>query len=187
MALTKLTTKIRALVVDIGATDYQTYEYTTSSVFTVAVSNATVTSVLQNGATLGSGEWAYNSVSQEVTITASLTSGDAIQINFSYYSYSATELKEYIRAALVYMDAFGYVADEDYEMETDDIYPVPSNRDSDVIALVASILIKPNYNMYTTPTITVRYPRTMDKDEKIKRIIEKGRWPIGLIRVITFD
>ncbi len=185
--LTKLTIKIRALITDLISTDFQTYEYVTSSVFTVALPNATVTSVLQNGVTLGSGEWSYNTSSQEVTITASLTSGDAIQINFSYYQYSATEIKEYIRAALVYMDAFDYDSDEDYEMETDDIYPIPSNRDEDVMALIASILIKPNYNEYRTPTLLVRYPRTMDKDEKIKRIIEKGSWPLGLIRVITFD
>lgn len=184
--MTEIIDKIRALVSDLQKTTYQTFIYVTSSVFKIATPNATATSVLVNGSASGV-LYTYDADSQEVTISSSLSAGDVILINFSYYSYSETEIKAYIKSALVYLSIHSYTADEDYEVEGDEIYPIPSNKDEDIISLIASILIKPNYSHYSTATVTVRYPKSVDKDTKIESLLQRIRWGLGSIKCITFD
>jgi len=187
MALTKIISKVRALAEDFGSSDYQTFTYTSSAIFKVALNNATVTSVSVNGGVSGVA-YTYNSTSQEVTITSTLVAGDVIIVNFTYNDYSTDEIKEYIRAALVYMSIYSYSSDEDYELEDDsEIYPTPSNRESDVISLIAGILIKPNYTEYKTSSLTVKYPRRYSKEEKIKKLIDSFIWTKGKISILEWD
>jgi len=187
MALTRINTKIRGLVADISKSDFQAYTYTTSAVFRIAVPNATATSILVNGAAITASDWSYNSTTQDVTITSSLTAGDAVVINFTYYKFSDTELEGYIVAALVYYSIYSFSSDEDYEVENSTIYPTPSNVQEDMIALIASILIKPNWSLYRTPTLEVRYPANIDKDEKIYMLVTRSIWAIGDITIIEFN
>ena len=185
--MTTIIEKIRGLISDLQDNTFQTFSYTTSSIFTIATPNATATSVLVNGVTLDSANWSYDTSDQELTISSTLTSGDAVQINFSYFKYSSTEIIGYVRGALVHLSINSYISSEDYEVEDDEIYPIPTNKDEDMIAFIASILIKPNYVSYRTPTIEVRYPKNVDKDEKIQKLIKLYRWGNGDIKTICFD
>ena len=179
--------KIRALVGDISSSDFETFTYTSSDIFTIAQENITIASVLINGAELGSGDYSFDSTTNKITVTASgFGAGDVLEVDYTYYSYSDSELLEYIRAALVWLSIFSYCED-DFELETTYIYPTPTNITVDLIAIIASIIIKPNYSEYNLPNLKVKYPRNISKDEKIRRIIQSFQQGIGIISVLEFD
>ena len=185
--LTKIRTKISSLVEDLDKTDFEVFIYTTSSIFTLAEENiSNITKVLKNGVELGSGQYSYDSTTNKITIIASLTADDKIEVNYTYTKYSDTELDGYIRAALVWISVYS-TSDQDFELETTTIEPTPTNREMDLIALVSSILIKPDYSEYRLPNLTVRYPRTMTKEKKIEMLIQKFNMGIGVSDVLEWD
>jgi len=185
--LTMLQAKIRALVEDFSKSDFETFEYTTSAIFTIAQTGITLTNVLLNGAELGSGDYSFDDDdTNKLTVTATLASEDIIEVDYTYYKYSISELNEYIRAALVWLSIFSY-CETDYELETDYIYPTPDNKSLDLISIIASIIIKPNYSQYDLPNLKVRYPENLSKDEKIRRIIQSFQQGIGVMDVLEYD
>ncbi|KKM85956.1 hypothetical protein LCGC14_1283800 [marine sediment metagenome] len=185
--LTKLREKIRALIEDFSLTDFEVFEYTTSNIFTIATSNITITEVLVEGSALASGEsYSYSSTTGKITVTRSWTSGDILEVNFTFSKYSTAELNEYIRAALSWISIFG--SDEnDYELETTAIYPTPDNVTLDKIALIASILIKPDFIKKKLPNSEVIYPRTMTKEQQIRELILMTNIGIGIMGLIQYD
>ena len=109
-----------------------------------------------------------------------------VKVKYTYYQYSDEELKEYIRASLVYISVYGNCPD-DYELEGDEIFPTPENKTTDLIALISAIQINPNYSEYRLPNITVRYPKTMEIDEKIQKLIYKFSYSLGVNDVIEIE
>jgi hypothetical protein len=187
MSLTTIKTKIRSLVEDFEKTDSETFKYANSTIFPLAEDNIiSVSKVTKNDATLGSGEWDYDSTNNEVSVSASLSNEDLITVYYSYYKYSDTELTGYIRNALGWISIYAH-EETDFELEATSIEPTPTNKEEDLIAVVAAIIIKPNWSEYRLPNITVRYPRTEDKEKKIKRIIMEFRRGIGIFDVIDFS
>lgn len=187
--LDTLRTKIRALIEDIGKSDFETFEYTTSKTWKLAEANInTITRVLKNDSELGSGDYSYDSDTNEIEITASLSQGDIIEVDYTFYKYSDTELNEYIRAALPWI-SIGSSYDYDFELEVDinAIVPTPDNRILDLIAIISAIIIKPNYSIYRLPNLTVRYPRNISKEDKIQRIIDKFFSGIGITDTISWE
>lgn len=185
--LPTIRTKIRALVGDFNKSDFETFTYENDSYFILAEDNIdTITKVEKNGSELASGEWNFDSDTNKVTITASLSSDDTIIIYYTYNKYSDSELTEYIRAALVWISLFSYCS-TDFEIESEGIYPTPDNKTTDLIAIISSILIKPNYSEYRLPNITVRFPRTMTKENRIAKIVSRFQSSIGVNDVITWD
>lgn len=179
--------KIRALVDDGITSDFETFTYTNSNIWTLAESNiSTIEKVLKNGVELGSGEYSYDTTTNKITISSSLSDGDIIEVDYTYYKYSNNELDEYIRASLVWLSVFDE-SSKDFELETDDIYPTPDNRTLDLICLVASILIKPDWNQYRMPNVTVVYTNKMSKEQKIERLINRFTLSIGVNDVLEFD
>lgn len=186
--LTGVRQKIRAIVEDFGKSDFETFTYTTSNIFTLAESNInSITKVLKNGVALGSGQYDYDSTTNKITISASLVSGDIIEVDYTFSKYSNTELTEYIRASLVHISIFSHESEIDYEIEGDDIDPTPDNKTLDLIALVSSIIIKPDYNLYRLPNLTVRYPRNVSKEDKIEKLIARFNRGLGVNDVLEFD
>lgn len=184
-------TKVRALVEDFANVkkDFETFEYTTSKIFTLSESNiSSITKVLKNGLELGSGQYSYDSTTNKIEIVPSLTQGDIIEVDYVFSKYSDTELDEYIRASLVWI-SINNSCGKDFELETDisEVVPTPTNRELDLIALIAAIIIKPNYSIYRLPNLTVRYPRTMNKEDKIQRIISRFTSGLGISDTITWD
>ena len=187
--------KIRALCEDVAKSGFEVFAYTTVATFTLAQPNLTVLKVLKNGVELDSTEYDFDSVTNKITITPfsgnSLLSGDLIEVDFNYYKYSTIELNEYIRAALVWISVFCY-DDKDYELDLqsagdDVIDPTPDNRTTDLIALIASIIIKPDFSQYKLPNVTVVYPRTMPKEQRIEKLIGKYQMGLGVNDIIQFD
>jgi len=183
--------KTRALVNDIVKSDKETFTYTNSAIFTLAEENIeSITQITKNGVALTTGEYSFDSSTNEITITPDtgneLSNGDVIIVTYTYYKYSTTELDEWIKASLVWMSVFS-ASETDFEIESGDIYPTPDNRTLDLIVLIASILIKPNYSEYRLPNLTVRYPRTLSKEEKIERLINKFTQGLGICDVLEWE
>lgn len=183
---TGLRQKIRALVEDFEKSDFETFTYTTSDTFTLAESNInSITKVLKNGSELGSGQYSYDSTTNKLTITASMIKEDIIEVDYTYNKYSDDELNEYIRASLVWISSFAD-GETDYEVESDDIYPTPDTKTMDLIVLISSILIKPDYTTYRLPTMTVIYSGRLPKDVKIQKLISRFRRGLGVNDVLKF-
>jgi hypothetical protein len=187
--LTEIRDKVRALVNDIGTSQTTVETYSNSNIFTLCGGNVTqVTKVLINGNELASGEsYTLDTATGKVTVDATLQTDDQVEITYRFYKYSDTELNEYIKSALVYLSIFGYCSDQDFEIEDEDIYPTPSNTEEDLISLVTSILIMPDYEMYKLSNVTVRYPRTIDKYKRIEHLICKFRRGDGVNDIIEWD
>ena len=178
--------KIRALVKDFMKSDVETFEYLTSLIFTLAESNiVNITAVLRNGIALGSGDYNFDSTTNKITISVSLTSDDIIEVDYTYQKYSDTELDSYITSALVWMSIYAYV-EGDYELEDEEIIPTPANKTVDLISIIASILIQPDYIQYSLPNLTVRYLRTMTKEEKIEKIVNRFSRGLGASDVLEW-
>lgn len=183
--------KFRGLVEDFDSTSFEVFTYTSSAIFTLAESNITaITGVFKNQVPLASGEYSYDSTTNKITITPSsgddLGQGDNIEVDYTYNTYSDTEVRTYIQNALVHISISSY-GDDDYEIESNGIYPTPGNKTNDLIALVASILAKPDYVEYSLPNLKVKYPRTMMKEERVEKLISKFQMGLGVSKLITFN
>jgi len=180
--LEEIRTKVRALIEDFSKKDFEVFEYTSVNIFTIAQSNITITQVLLNG--IVTSDYTFDSTTNKITMTGSgIASTDKIEVDYTYNEYSDSEITEYVRAALVWISIFSY-NEGDYEIEID-IYPTPSNETEDLISLIASILIKPDYSEKRLPNLTVKYPRTMTKEEVIEKLIIRFNRGLGVTDVIT--
>jgi len=185
--LNQVRTKVRALISDLEQSDFETFIYTNLKVFTLSEANiSSIINVTKNGSTLGSGEYSYNSVSNELEITISLIQGDVIVVKYKYTKYSDTELTEYVRAAIVWISVFGY-KETDYEIENDGFYPTPDNKSLDLFALISSILIKPSWNSYRLPNLTVTYNNRLSKEEKIEKLITRFNRGLGISSILEIN
>jgi hypothetical protein len=182
--------KIRALVVDNEKSGFQTFVYTTTDIFTIAQTNIEIIKVLLNGEETE--DYTFDTITNKITMTVSgLTTSDVIEVDYTYTKYSDTELDGYIRSSLVFISVHCY-DDKDYELEYEsgnvgNIVPTPDNRTTDLIALVASILIKPGYSQYNLPNLKVVYPEKMTKEERIEKLISKFQTGLGANYIINFD
>ena len=169
MTLSDIETKVRYLINDISTTDTDIFTYTTSNVFTLTESNViSVSSVAVNDVTSGV-DYTYDSSTNQITISSSLSSGDVVKITYSYYpNYSSTEIKSYIYSALYYLSVFNYYT---FSVEGDSVYPEPEDNEANLIAVITAILIEPDNKSYRLPNLSIIAPRDLPKEEKIKRIV----------------
>jgi len=182
--LAELYTKIRALTNDIAQLpgSFEVFKYTTTNIFTIAQTSITITKVLINN--VETEDYTFTANNNKIAITASgLASGDSIEVDFTYYENSDSTLKEFIRAALTWMSIYGGEA-QDMEIEDAGIYPSPDNATEDLIAIIASVLIKPNYNKKTISGITITYPKTMPKEKVIEQLVTRYHRGIGTTGLI---
>lgn len=196
--LSKLRQKIRALVEDWNQTDTETFSYDANSVnptiFQLEEKNTSaITKVLKNGEDITNSatiDLDTDSSPPQVTITLgsgdSWTDGDEINISYTFTDYSDTELTEYIRGALVYYSIYAH-QDEDYELETNGIYPTPNNRTTDLIAMIAGVIIRPDWTQYDLPTIRVKFSDRMEKDEKIKHLCANFEFSWGRVGILEYN
>jgi len=181
--------KVKALVGDFIQTDTEVFTYENSEIFTLQEENIEeITEVSLNGTALGSGDYSFDSSTNKITISISgLSSSDVIEVIYTYYKYSDTEIDGYIKGAIVWMSIFSNSSEKDYEVENGDIYPTPTNAETDLMAVIASILIKPNYSQYNLPNLRVTYPETMSKEQKIERLCNQWSRGLGINGVLNFD
>lgn len=176
--LSQIRNKIRNFLPDIEQSTLRNYTYVNSNIFTLPDANANaVTTTTINGNALSSGEsYVFDSATKTVTLTASLTENDIVTIYYTYYDYSDAELNSYISHALAKISTSRYKTFRIHDIE---IYPKPTEEQSNLIALIASILIKPNYSVYKLPTITVQCPERMSRDDKINKLIDDFAGSLG--------
>lgn len=174
-------TKIRALIQDITKPDFQIFAFTNSNVFKLAEPNiSSILAVLVKGIQLGQGNYSFSMSTAELTITGvSLNVNDPVEIRYNFTKYSSRELNEYIRASLSWLNLFD-VGESAFAIQSNEIAPAPSAKEEDLIALVASILICPDFSSYKLPNLTVDYPMHMPKEERISRIITRFRYGTGV-------
>lgn len=161
----------------------ETKTYTTSLVFTLLQDNAnSLLNTLIDGAVLAQGESAtLDTSTNQVTLVASLVAGQEVQYKFNYYSnFSDSQIKAAIESALSYISLNG-IQDFYYDISSEEITPYLSKKEEYLTALIAAIILKPNYSKYKTSTIEINYPENLSKDEKIKNIIKDFKSGTSLI------
>jgi len=171
VTLTNLETKVRYLINDVSTSSApDSFIYTSSSVFTLTEDNViSVTEVDVNSADIGDSNWAHNTTTNKVTISSSLSTGDTVEIYYTYYpNYSSTILQGYIRAALVHISANNY---KDFIEEATYIFPEPDEREKNLIAMITALLIDPDNKSYRLPDISYAVPSDLPTHTKISRII----------------
>ena len=172
-------TLIRGLIKDLLNTEGRDFfEYDSDSSFKLSeprVSSSSI-AVYQNGSVLPSSEWSYNSDTNKVTISFtlsgySLTAEDTIVISYSYYEkYSDSEITSYIKSNLTrftqrqYSKRF-YMNDSD-EIVTDNGVN-PTRSEGDLIAIITSIDIDPQNIEIRTRDFSVTPTEKKSKSELI--------------------
>lgn len=171
IALSSLRDKVRYLTEDLSESGSDIYTYENSSVFTLSEENATaINGVYKNDVEIGSSDYSYDSTNQKVTITASLTSGDSVEIKYAYYpKYSNTEIDNYVQAALSHISVCRYYT---WEVVDSTIYPDPSKEEQNLIAVVAGILMEPDNKTYRLPDMSIVTPKDLPTIDKIRRAIK---------------
>jgi len=185
--LDKIIVKIRTLIDDVSKSGFEVFRYNTSDAkfFPLAEDNVTtVTSVLKNGTALTvTTEYTYDSASNQVQVIVALAADDVIEVRYTYYKYSEAEIKNYINNACIWISISSY-RDFDFDIDNEDFYTTPSNEETDLISIVASILIKPNYTKYNLPNKSVTYPDRLNKEDKIRQVINHFKSGLGIFGTI---
>lgn len=172
ITLTTITTLVRYLLGDFSRNQLpgDIFIYENSSVFTLTESNAVeVSQVLKNDVPLDSGEYSYDTNDNSVTVSASLTSGDTIEIQYSYFpNYSTTEIQNYINSAIIHLSVNNFY---NFEISDSTIYPEPSTTEKNLIAMVTSLLIEPDNKTIRLPDITINAPSDLPLHDKIRKVV----------------
>jgi len=178
----------RDIISDASKYTSDTFEYLTSKVFTLSESNvnyvdAASITCYKNGSLYASSNYSFNTVTGKITVTGTITLGDILEfIYYCYEKYSDNEIRGYIRAALIYLSVEKYGV---FSAKVDNIiFPTPSEEEENLIALIASILIKPPLSSYKTPEITINFVEKMSKEEKIKQAVRQFSKTIGILKYI---
>ena len=190
--MTTVIEKVRNLIEDGLKTDGRdawVYESTvTSKIITLTESNVVATSVvvLKGGVVWASSNYTFSTVTGKLTVTGSLTVGDFLEIDYSYYKkYSDTELQGFIKGAISYLSVERY---KTFAVKSDNvIFPTPDEGEENLIALIACILIKGDVVGYRTPELTISFERGDSKEKKIKKLVRQGKKCYGVLKYIDMD
>ena len=171
--LSDIRTKVRSLIGDFSKSlvPGDIFTYVSSSVFTLTEIAVSISTVLKNDAALAtSGAYTFSSSRNQLTITGSLTVGDTVEVQYSYFpNYTNTELDEYIKSSLTHLSANRY-----YTFLMDDngeIHPDPRDTQIDLIAFITAIIIEPDNRTYRLPDLTINVPKSMPTNDLIRKAI----------------
>lgn len=168
-----------------------TWTYEGDATFTLPDDNVSSSTIVvkKNGTTLGDSDWSYNSSTNEVTVTASLSTNDTITITYSYYEkYSDTELKDYIEASLAYFAQYGYHklfvlnSDEDKVVTYNDVDP--TLKEAYEIAIITAINVDPKNVTINTREFTISAEEDKSKSDLIADAFAKF---MNFTGEVTFD
>lgn len=182
--------KIRALTEDFVQSSTEVFVYETSNIFTLSEPRVIdMTQVLLNGQDLQSGQSAdYDDTNNDITVVnEDFVSGDIVTVKYTYAKTSDLELLEYIRAALVWLTIYDSDSNSFKLSQSGLIIPTPKDKTLDLICIIASILIKPDYISYRTGNMAVTYPTKATKEEKILDSIQIFKTGIGVIGIIEYN
>jgi len=165
--------KVRQLVDDNIRTQSpgDVFTYGSSTTWTLTEENViAITDVYRNGVALTGGDYTFDSSTNKITIITSLTTGDSIEVQYTFYcNFSATEIENYIRGAVTHIALNNYQC---WEVDTDDnFFPDISNSEKNLIAIVTSILMKPDNISYRLPDIGINVPNSMPTRDLVSKAI----------------
>ena len=182
--------KTRALSEDVLQHSVEVFQYSNSPIWTLAEPHIfEITQTLLNGNTFTSGAgYNWNPISNKIEVIGhSFVTTDILEVDYSFTKYSNTEIMEYIRAALVWLSIYDYSCDT-FHLRTDGIIvPSPEPKTLDLVCIIASILIKPNYIHYRMPNLAINYPNKMTQEEKIRDIINYFKRGVGVVQIIEWN
>ena len=191
-----MVSKIRSLIEDFGKSDFQVFTYLNSNVWTLREPNIeSINQILVNGTPLQSGESAsLDTLNNKLTIVGvTFSQGDTIEIDYTFYTYSYKNIISYIKGALTWLSIFDYSTDT-YKIIGDNQSAIiapdltnPSNKTADLICIITSILILPNYMHYRMPNLAINYPEKMTREEKIRDIIQRYQQGVGVVDIIQWN
>lgn len=169
VTLSDLITGVRNLVEDYEESSTDVFTYSSSNVFTLSEANAIAVSEVRVNSVSSGVSYTYSSSTQKVTISSSLSVGDTVEIDFTYYNnYSDSIIQNYIKSALIHISTRQY---KNFELVGTGIYPEPDFNEQNLIMMVTSILINPPKKQLRLPDITINYADTLSKSELISRTI----------------
>jgi hypothetical protein len=188
MILQDIRQKIYSLVEDFEKRGSEVFTYGVSNIFTIAEQNITLNSVMVNGEVSGV-DYHFEPLTNQITINSSLLVGDIIQIDYSYHQYTDDEINGYVRASTVWFSVYSHnYKDFQLDEDMDSIMPTPTAQEADLLALIASIILKPDYTSYRLPNLTVTYRREIPKYERIEKLIAKWEFSsAGCTDTIQFN
>ena len=127
--------------------------------------------------------YTYSSNTGKLTVTGTLVAGNSLEVNYSYYEkYSNNELMGFIGGAISHLSVNQYKC---FTIKSDNIiFPTPTEAEENLIAVIASILIKGDVISYRTPELTVTFERGDSKDKMIKKFIRQFRKAYGILEYI---
>ncbi len=175
MSVATIRNKIRFLLGDFAISGEDIFTYDAKLFFTLSEDAiSSVDTVYRNNALQStSGYWDYHEDRNWVEIIGAITSGDTIQVNYTYFpNYSNTELTNYIQAALVFLSINNYY-DFKYDSTDDAIYPEMLPGEENILAMIAAVIIRPDNKSIRLPDITISVPDDYPLDKKINMIIAR--------------
>ncbi len=166
--------------------DVFTFESSSSSkIFTLTENNVSVSSiiVLKNGVVWSASNYNYSSTTGKLTVTGSLSAGDSLEVDYSYYNkYSDSEIRGHIKASISYLSVEKY---KTFAVKSDNIiFPTPTESEENLIAVISSILIKGSIRSYKTPELTITFLENESKEAKIRHSINQFRKTYGILDYI---
>jgi hypothetical protein len=190
--MTDIILKVRNLIGDLLITtgrDVFTYESITSSkIFTLTEANINASTIIvyKNGSVWAGTNYSYSSTTGKLTVTGTLTAGNLLEVIYSYYEkYSDNELIGFINSSFFYLSIEKY---KTFVLASDNtVFPTPSENEKNLIAVIASILIKGDIVSYRTPELSVSFERGDSKEKKIKKYVRQFNKVYGIIDYIDIN
>ena len=173
----RLTRTILGDSLDTKGRDVFVYDGDTSFSLSEDYPDSSTISITINGSPLLTG-WSYNSITNVVTITASLSTDDIIIIRYSFYcKYSDTEIVNYIEASFAYFSQFGYRKIFLLNSGRDEVWSLngefPSIREAYQIAIISAIVIDPKNVSIRTKEFSLSAEEDKGKSDLISEAFMK--------------
>jgi len=188
-------TLIRGLIKDLAQTDGRdshTYDSDTSFSLSKDYVVESSISVYKNGTELTlTTDYTYNSTTNKITITASLTKNDDILITYNYYArYSDSEITSFIKSSLSHFTArrykkYFYINDSDEIVTLNGVNP--TYEEGDAIARITAIEIDPQNTRIRTPEFTVESVERKSKKEQIDEVLDSFMRSYGVVDFLEDD
>jgi len=184
----RLTRTIIGDSLSIKGRDVFQYKGDTSFSLTEDFPDSSTISITVNGTSLLSG-WSYNSVTNMITITSSLTTDDIIIIRYSFYcKYSDTEIVNYIESSFAYFSQYGYKKIFLLNSGRDEVWTLngdfPSLKEAYQIAIISAIIIDPKNVSIKTKEFSISARENKNQSDLIGEAFQQFTSFLG---EITFD
>jgi len=167
--LSNIESVVRVLIEDSEEINIDIFTFKASTVFTLTEVNVnTITNVFVNDVLTAL--FAFDSTTNKINITESLTEGDTVEVRYTHFpDYSDTEIDKFIESALVHISTNKF---KDFVLVSGgDIWPEPNIDEKNLIAMVTSVIIKPDNKTLRLPDITIMAPKDLPVHMKIAKII----------------